>query len=246
MIEEKIEIKTADGLADGIIFRAEDERRHPGVIHLTDIGGIRQSHRDMAKRLAEKGYTVMLPNVFYRTGRPPLFDFTPAMGDERTMKRFGELAAPMTPDAMERDAAAYVDFIATHESVGAGMMGVVGYCFTGAMAMRTAAVRPNKIASAASFHGGGLYTDAPSSPHLVMPRIKARLYFGHAIKDASMPEEAIKKFDRALAAWTGKYESEVYDGAYHGWTVPDGPVYNRPRAERAFEKLTGLFAQALK
>jgi carboxymethylenebutenolidase len=98
----------------------------------------------------------------------------------------------------------------------------------------------------ASFHGGGLYTDEPTSPHLVLPRIKARLYFGHATKDRSMPQEAIEKFDRALAAWGGKYESEVYDGAFHGWTTSDAPVYNQPQADRAFNKLTELFASTLK
>jgi len=245
MIEQEVEIRTADGTADVIIFR-EEARNSPGVIHLTDIGGIRQSHRDMAHRLAELGYTVLLPNVFYRTGRPPMFDFAPKMGEGRTMKRFAELAGPMTPDAMERDAAAYVDFLAKQDSVSAGKMGLVGYCFTGAMAMRAAAVRPDKIAAVASFHGGGLYTDAPSSPHLVLPRVKAQLYFGHATQDQSMPAEAIKKLDAALAAWGGRFESEVYDGAYHGWTTADGPVYNARQAARAFEKLTALFASTLK
>lgn len=246
MLEKEIEIRTADGTADGILYQAEDGRRYPGVIHLTDIGGIRPSHRAMAKRLAEKGYTVLLPNVFYRTGKPPMFDFVPKMGEERTMKRFGELAAPMTPQATERDAAAYVDFLAAQNSVGPGKMGVVGHCFTGGMAMRTAAVRPEKIVAAASFHGGGLFTDAPTSPHLVLPRIKAELYFGHAIEDHSMPKEAIEKLDRALAAWGGKYLSETYAGAYHGWTTADAPVYNQAQSERAFEKLSGLFARTLK
>ena len=246
MLEQAIEIRTADGTSDGVLFRAEDGRPRPAIIHLTDIGGIRPDHRNMARRLAEKGYTVFLPNVFYRTGRPPMFDFTPVTGDARTMKRFAELAGPLTPDAMERDAAAYVDFLAKQECVTQGPMGVVGYCFTGAMAMRTAAVRPAKIAAAASFHGGGLFTDAPSSPHHVLPRIKAQLYFGHAINDQSMPAEAIKKFDLALAAWQGRYQSEVYEGANHGWTVPGGPVYNHQQAERAFEKMSELFASTLK
>jgi len=246
MIEKEIEIRTADGTADGVLFQPEQGRRYPGVIHLTDIGGIRPSHREMAKRLSASGYTVLLPNVFYRTGKPPMFDFVPKMGDEKTTKRFGELAGPMNPLAMERDAASYVDFLAASDSVSAGKMGVVGYCFTGAMAMRTAAMRPEKIAAAASFHGGGLFTDAPTSPHLVLPRVKAQLYFGHATNDNSMPKEAIEKLDRALAAWGGKYESEVYDGASHGWTTADAPVYNQAQAERAFEKLTTLFARTLK
>jgi len=246
MIEEAIEIRTTDGTADGFLYRAEGERRFPGVIHFTDIGGIRSSHREMARRLAEKGYAVLMPNVFYRTGKPPVLDVKLGMGDERTMRRFGELTAPLTPEAVERDARAYVNFLAAHNAVSSGPIGVIGYCFTGGMAMRTAAAQPDKVGAVASFHGGGLYTDASTSPHLVLPRIKARLYFGHATKDRSMPQEAIEKFDRALDAWGGKYQSEVYEGAFHGWTVPDAPVYNQPEAERAFEKLTELFANTLK
>src|SRR5215469_14671215 len=175
MIERAIEIRTPDGSADGLIYHAEDAPRLPGIIQLTDIGGIRPSHREMARRLAEKGYVVLMPNVFYRTTKPPMFDFTPTMGEERTMKRFAELATPMTPEATERDAAAYVDFLAAQPSVGSGTIGVVGHCFTGGMAMRAAAVRPGKVAAAASFHGGGLYTNAPTSPHLVLARIRAEL-----------------------------------------------------------------------
>lgn len=125
-------------------------------------------------------------------------------------------------------------------------MGVVGYCFSGGMALRTAAARPEKIAAAASFHGGRLYTDSMSSPHLALPRVKARLYFGHAVDDRTMPAEAIAKLDQALQEWGGNYESEVYEGAYHSWTVPDSPVYNQPQAERAYGKLKELLASTLK
>ena len=251
MIEETIETHTADGTADAILYQPEAGRRYPGVIHLTDIGGIRPAQQEMARRLASEGYAVLMPNVFYRTRKPPVFDF-PAKpgpdkpgpdklgsdkpGDERT-KRVAELSAPLTSEAMTRDACAYVDFLAEHNSVSQGSMGVVGYCFTGKMALYTAMARPGKVRAAASFHGGGLATDAPDSPHLALPAIKARLYFGHAINDQSMPAEAIAKLDHALEAWGGRYESEVYEGAYHSWTVPDSPVYNQPQAERAFEKL---------
>jgi len=125
-------------------------------------------------------------------------------------------------------------------------MGVVGYCATGSMAIRIAAARPDRIAAAASFHGGRLFTEAPTSPHLVLPGIKAALYFGHAIQDRSMPDEAIEKLTRALESWGGRYESEVYEGAYHSWTVPDSPVYNQSQAERAFQKLTDLFTRTLR
>jgi carboxymethylenebutenolidase len=245
MIEQQIEIRTPDGTSDGFLYRSEGEGQWPGIIHLTDIGGIRDSNREMARRLAAENYTVLMPNIFYRTGRPPVIDFPLNMADERTKKRFAELASPLTPEAMERDGSAYVDFLARHNSVTEDGMGVVGYCFSGGMAMRMAAARSDKIVAAASFHGGSLFTDTPTSPHLALPRIKARLYFGHAVQDRSMPEEAIQKLDRALQAWGGQYESEVYEGASHGWTMPDSPVYNHSQAERAFQKLTELFAQTL-
>ena len=245
MIEQVIEIPTPDGISDSVHYSPEDWRRLPAVIFLTDIGGIRSSQRQMARRLASEGYTVLMPNVFYRTGRPPMFDFPLKIGDERTTKRLADLTGPLTPEAAERDASAYVDFLAAHQSVSEGPIGVVGYCFSGALAMRIAAARPDRIAAAASFHGGRLFTDDPTSPHLLLPRIKARLYFGHAIQDRSMPREAIEKLDHALQGWGGQYESEMYEGAYHSWTVPDSPVYNEPQAERAFAKLTGLFAKTL-
>lgn len=152
------------------------------------------------------------------------------------MQRIRALSAPVTPEAFERDTWAYVDFVVSHASVAAGPRGVAGYCFSGALAMRTAAAKPDAIAAAASFHGGRLFTAAPDSPHLLLPRIKAELYFGHAVEDRSMPQ---------LKAWSGRYESEIYKGAHHGWTVPDNPPYNHAQAERAFEKLIALFARKL-
>jgi len=249
MIEKDVEIRVTDGTPDAVLFRPEGDGRRPGVIFLTDIRGIRPATRDMARRLAAEGYCVLLPNVFYRTGRPPLFDFPMRIGEERTMKRIAELGAPLTPEAMERDASDYVEFLAGQDSVGEGPMGVVGHCFTGQMAMRAAAARPDRIAAAASFHGVRLFTDDAASPHLALPRVKARLYFAHAVNDNSMPQEAIEKFNRALEAWNpsgDRYESEVYEGAYHGWTAPDSPVHNEAQAERAFGKLAELFAETLK
>lgn len=249
VIEEAIEIHLADGTVDGYLVRGDGGGRWPGAVHLTDIGGVRPAHLDIARRLAARGYTVLLPNVFFRTARPPLFDFTPkypaSKGDTRTMMRFAELAGPLTPDAMERDSAAYVSFLESCEWVSDGLFGVFGYSFTGAMAMRAAAVRPDKVAAAALFHVGGLCNDAAMSPHLLLPRIKARLYFAHAVNDRSMPEEAIQNLHRALDAWGGKYESEVYEGAYHSWTVPDSPLYNAEQAQRSFDKLAELFAETL-
>ena len=246
VIEQSIVIPTPDGSAEGFLYRHEGAQPCPGVLFLTDIGGIRPAQHDKARRLADQGFVVLMPNSFYRTSKVPVFDFKITVGEERTMKRFAELSAPLSPEAMERDASAYVDFLAAQSAASKGPIGVVGYCFSGAMAVRTAAARPDLIAAAASFHGGRLFTDAPTSPHLLLPRIKARLYFGHAVNDRSMPPEAIAKLNSALAAWGGRYESEVYDGAYHSWTEPDSPVYNPAQAQRALEKLVGVLTAALK
>lgn len=246
MTEEQIAIATPDGTVDGYLYRPEESRRFPGVIYLTDIGGIRDTNRGMARRLAGEGYLVAMPNMFYRNARPPVFETPFRAGDERSMKRMKELKDPLTPEAMDRDASAYVDFLAAQPGAGPGPFGVVGFCFAGSFAIRVAATRPDRIAAMASFHGGGLYKDGePTSPHLLLPRIKASLYFGHAADDRSMPREAIDKFDQSLATWGGRYASEYYDGAYHGWTVPDAPVYNQPQAERAYGKLKELLARAL-
>ena len=245
MIERELEIPAPDGVSDGVFFLPEARRTLPGAFFLTDVGGIRPSQRQMARRLADAGYAVLMPNVFYRTRRPPMFDFPMNFREERTRARMAELTTPLTPDAIERDAHAFAAYLAAQVGVAPSPMGAAGLCFSGALAMRFAAALPNLIAAAASFHGGRLFIDAPTSPHLLLPRIKAHLYFGHAIKDSSMPAEAIEKFNAALAAWGGRYTSEVYDGAYHSWTVPDSPLYDEPQAERAFAKLTELFATAL-
>lgn len=246
MSEEAIEIRTADGTADAYVHRPSAGGAAPGVLILTDIGGLRDATRELSARLAEQGFVVLTPNVYFRSGRPPLFDFVPNFAEERTQKRFAELASPLKPDVVERDAKVWLDFLAALPGVTPGKFGVAGYCFTGSYALRVAASQVDRVAAAASFHGGGLYTDAPTSPHLVLPRIKARLYFGHAIKDRSMPQAAIDKLGDALAAWGGKYENEVYEGAFHGWTMRGGAVYNEAQAERAFKKLMELFAQTLR
>ena len=245
MIEKPNEIKTPDGAADGFLIHPEKEGRWPGVLYLTDIIGIRQASQAMASRLAAEGYAVLLPNIFYRNGQPPIFNFPLKIGDERFMKRMNEIRGPLTPDAMDRDLSAYADFLAKQPGVSGKAFAAVGFCFSGQMALRAAAARSDQIAAAASFHGGGLYTEAPTSPHRLLPRVKAHLYFAHAIEDRSMPQEAIEQFDRALAVWGGNYESETYE-AHHGWTVPDNPWYNERQAERAYKRLTALLSSILK
>lgn len=245
MHDEDLDVPTGDGTADAVLVRGEEGRRLPAVLLLTDIGGVRASYREMARRIAALGYVVLLPNIFHRTGRPPLWDGPRNLSTEQGKRRFADLTGPLTPAAMESDGAAYVDFLAAQPAVREGAVAVVGHCFSGAMALRTAAARPAGVAAAASFHGGGLWTASPTSPHLVLPRVQARLYFGHAVEDGSMPAEAIRHLEEALAAWNGRWESETYAGAHHGWTTTDGPAYNPAQAERAFAKLSALLAETL-
>ena len=246
MIHEQVEISTADGIADALLVRPDTAETLPGVIVLTDVYGLRPAYAGLSERIAERGYVVLTPNVFYRTTKPPTHDFPPESSPDRAADRFRELTGPLTPDAMVRDGSAYVDFLAVQPLVRRGPIGVVGFCFTGQLALRMAAAQPDRIAAAASFHGGGLVTDTDRSPHLVLPRVKARLYFGHAVEDRGMPAAAIEKLGRALKSWGGAYENETYDGARHGWMIPGGRVYNPEQAERGFAKLMALFDVALR
>jgi carboxymethylenebutenolidase len=246
MVEREIQIEMPAGLADAVVFAPESGKQFPGVLLLPDIGGIRDANRGMARRLAGEGYAVMLANPFYRTGRPPLWTFPRNFAEERTRERMRELTEPLTPEARAADANAYIDRLLEQPEVKPGMVGIVGYCFTGAMALRGPASRPDAVAAAASFHGGNLFRpEEPKSPYRLLPQVKARLYFGHATNDNSMTAEQIAGFEQALAAWDGEYESETYNAA-HGWTVPDNPAYNEPEAERAWAKLTALFAETLR
>jgi carboxymethylenebutenolidase len=244
MTEQNLEIPTQDGLIDALLVRPDSADPLPAVINLTDGLGFRPAFAEQSKRIAERGYVVLTPNIFYRTSKPPVFPFEPDFAAERTQKRFAELKAPLTPAAMARDGSACVDFLASQPFVSSGPVGVIGFCFAGKFALEVAAARPDRIAAGASFHGGGLFTDTIDSPHLVLPRIKARLYFGHASKDAGMNAEQIEKFEWALLSWSGSYESEVYE-AKHGWMIPGREVYDPQNAERGFEKLMELLDETL-
>ena len=247
MSETKVDVPAPGGIAEAYLYApSSGTGPWPAVMQLTDIMGIRPAFRQMAQRLADKGYAVLLPNIFYRGAKLPVLDFTPAFGDERTMKRMGELRSYLSNEQMGPDGEAFADYLLDQKNVKRPKVGVVGYCFTGSMAFRVAGTAPSKIAAAASFHGGGLYTDQPDSPHLLLPKITSRLYFGHAIEDRGMPPEAIAKLETALKAWPGKSESETYEGARHGWCVPGRDIYNEKQAERAFGKLVEMLDASLK
>jgi carboxymethylenebutenolidase len=246
MIEKKIDIKTPDGVADAYLYAPEPGGAWPGVIMYVDAMGVRGTFQDMARRLAGEGFAVLLPNVYYRSGRLPLADHDLNITDEKDKAVIQQLMGKLTPEAMRKDGAAYVDALAGESVVKRGKVGVVGFCMSGAMAVRTAAVRPDRVGAAASFHGGRLATDDPESPHRLAPQIKAQLYFGFATEDQSMPEEAIKKLRAALDDAGARYASDVYDGARHGWVVKDHRMYNPAQAERAWKHMLALFKEALR
>lgn len=243
MIERKLEISLGGAQVEALLMRP-DEGEYPGVVFYTDIWGIRPANIGMARRLAEKGFTVLMPNALWRWSRNQPDGFEVEDHAEK-MKRLHELFASLTSQQQAEDGAAYVDFLLAQPGVKKGKVGAVGYCFTGQMALRTAAIRPDKVAAAASFHGGFLVTDAPDSPHRILAPIKARLYFGHAVEDNTATPEQVATLEQALRDWHGAFQSEVYQGARHGWTVPGRDVYNEVQAERAFEKLVELFDATL-
>lgn len=244
MIEKKVEIAAADGVADAILY-APGEGRYPGLLFYTDIFGIRPANQGMAQRVAEQGYAVLMPNVFYRYGKPPFADASFKWGEPASMKIIAGLSAALTGGLMEKDAPRYVEALLERPEVAPGKIGVVGYCFTGAMALRTAAVCADRVAAAASFHGGHLVTETSDSPHSRISGVTGELYFGHGVMDDTMTPANVKTLDDALKVWGGRYQNEVYEGARHGWTVPGRDVYNEKQAERHYEKLFDLLKRNL-
>jgi len=248
MSMQTITVTTPAGQAPAELFTPQDAaagKKWPGVVMLTDIWGIRPANEKMARRVAEQGYAVLLPHIFYRN-QPLSFD--PLLkGQPRDMALIGPLLASMPPANMVQDGEAYVRALLARPDVKGPKAAIVGYCFSGAMALRTAAAVPDLIAAAASFHGGRLVTDGADSPHLQIPKVQAELYFGHAVEDPSATPEQIAVLQQALKNWGGRYQSEVYAGALHGWTVEGRPeIYNAVQSERHFEKLFDLLKRNLK
>jgi carboxymethylenebutenolidase len=254
VLEKDVEVRTADGLCDAA-FLHPAAGRHPGVLIWTDIFGLRPVFRAIGRRLAAQGYAVLVPNPFYRTVRAPVivnasgFDFAdPA---ERA-KAEQWTRSIRVPGAIERDAAAHVAFLDAQPQVErTRKLGTHGYCMGGPFVFKTAAQVPQRIGAAATFHGGGLVTDKPDSPHLLAPRIKARMYLAIAASDDAKQPDAKDKLREAFAAAHVRARIEVYPGTIHGWCVPDmplhdgKPIYNKPDAERAWGKLLHLYRSVL-
>jgi carboxymethylenebutenolidase len=243
-----VDIATRDGTADAYLAHPDDATPHPAVLFYMDAFGVRPHLKRMADRLAEAGYTVLVPNLFYRHGRAPLGEL-PEVIDvvqrPEILQRFRPFMESLTPDLAMRDADAYLRWLAASPMVAGGPAGVTGYCMGARLALRTAGTYPERIAAAAGFHGGQLATGSPDSPHLLASKITARLYFGHADEDPSLPPEQIRRLDEALAAAGVSFSSVVYAGARHGFTQADTTAYNREAAERHWAALLDLFDDAL-
>jgi carboxymethylenebutenolidase len=242
-----VDVATPDGTADAILVTADGAGPHPGVLLYMDAFGPRPRLAEMAGHLAEQGYTVLVPNVFHRHGRAPLLDLSGLADPEQRHALFGTLGPwirELTPEMLAADNAAYLDFLLALDDV-TGPVGVVGYCFGGAVALRSAAQRPDDVAAVAAFHPARLATDDPDSPHLLADRIRAEVYVGSADQDPGMPPEMQQRLDEALTAAGVEHTCEQYDGALHGWTMADTHVYDEAATERHWAALLGLFARRL-
>jgi carboxymethylenebutenolidase len=240
VVEKDVEVKTAHGVADAALYHPPGKGSWPAVLVWTDIGGLRQAFRDMSRRLAAEGYVVLVPNPYYRSKRAPVM----AAGDDRSVLQ--TMRALLTPEAVEKDAAAYIAFLdAQPQTNRRKKVGVQGYCMGGPLMMRTAATVANRVGAGASFHGGGLATKDPASPHLLAPKIKAQLLFAVAENDDARDPAAKETLREALAVARVPAKIEVYQGTNHGWCVRGSQAYNEPAAEKAWAELLALYKRAL-
>ncbi len=253
VVETDVEVKTPDGTCDAA-FLHPASGSHPGVIIWTDVFGLRPAFREMGKRLAAEGYAVLVPNPFYRVAKAPVFgdlskfDFQ----NQADRAKLGPLTASLTTANVDKDAIAYVAFLDAQPQVNkAKKIGTQGYCMGGPLVVRTCAAVADRVGAGGSFHGGALVTDGPDSPHLLAPKIKARMYFGIAANDDMRQPDQKTKLKEAFAAAHVPAEIEVYTESQHGWCVPDmpaqngKPIYNKPDAERAWGKLEALYKKGL-
>ena len=246
VVETDVDIKTPDGTADAALFRPSAKGKYPAVLIWTDILGLRPVFRQMGRRLAAQGYVVLVPNPFYRVRRAPIVDGAFDIAKPEDRAKVMPLAAALTPEGGASDAKAFVDFLDAQPQSDTGRKaGVQGYCMGGPLAFRTAAARADRIGAAATLHGGGLVTAKTSSPNLLIPSMKASFYCAVAANDDAKDPTAKTVLREDFAKARQPAEIVVYEGANHGWCVAGSPAYNAEAAERAWAKLTELYAKVL-
>ena len=243
--EIDVEVATPDGGAD-CYFVHPSAGRHPAVLVWPDIRGLRPAFRAMGKRLAQSGYSVLVVNPFYRDARSPVVGEGASFGQPETRNIVLLMAGNLNAETHFTDARAFVSFLDQQAAVDTGRkIGTTGYCMGGPMVMRTVAAMPDRLGAGATFHGGGLATDADDSPHLLIPNTTAHMLHCVAANDDENDPAAKNTLREAYAAAGIPAEIEVYEGTLHGWCPPDSQVYNEAQAERAWSRLLVLFESAL-
>jgi len=245
VVEKDVEVKTADGTADAALYYPAGKGTWPAVLVWPDILGLRPVFRELGKRLAAQGYVVLVPNPFYRSKRAPVvegaFDFSKPEDRAKVMA----LRQAMTNEGIDKDAVAYLAFLdAQAQTNKKKKAGVQGYCMGGPLSFRTAAAVPNRIGAVGSFHGGGLTTKNPDSPHLLIPRTKASFLVAVAQNDDKAQPESKDILKAAFAEAKRPATVEVYP-ANHGWCVKGSQVYDEAAAEKAWAELTRLYKATL-
>jgi len=246
-----IEIQAPAGPAEAIVARpSTGTGPFPGVILYMDAFGLRPRIQDMAQRIADWGYVVLAPNVFYREGTAaglaPALDMTTEEGREAAGKAAFPRVGRLTPDKALPDIDAWVSALAALDGVAPGPIGTVGYCMGARLAVRTATSHPDLVAACGGFHGGGLATEDPDSPHLGLGKARARFVFGHADHDRSMAPEAVARLGEALKDAGLEASNEIYEGAPHGYTMADTSAFHPEATERHFRELRALLDRTLK
>jgi carboxymethylenebutenolidase len=246
VMEKDVNVPMASGVSDSALFYPEGKGPWPGVLVWTDILGLRPVFREMGRRLAAEGYVVLVPNPFYRNAKAPIVDGSFDFSKPEDRAKVMPMAAALTAEANISDAKSYVAFLDQQSQTDKKKkMGVQGYCMGGPLTFRTAATQADRIGAAATFHGGGLVTDKPESPHLLIPKMKAEVLCCVADNDDQRDPAAKDKLKEAFAAAHLKATVEVYEGCSHGWTVRGSQVYNEAGAERAWSELTALYKRDL-
>ena len=245
MIEQTFDIATRDGAITTFIVHPERDGPHPVILFFMDAPAIREELRDMARRIAAVGYYVMLPNLYYRRGVMDL-SHLPKLPEAAARARMFDLMGSLSIPLVMSDADALLDFADRDPAASPGAIGAVGYCMSGQYAVNFAARYPDRVAAAASIYGVQLVTDQADSPHLAAQKAKGELYFACAEIDAYAPLEMVEALDQSLKANGVQAEVEIYPGVHHGFAFPQRPAYDRPAAERHWERLFALWRRRLR